>query len=442
MTITDNFKDHILDSIAEGVFTVDRNFKIIFFNKAAEKITGYDRNEVLGKFCKHVFNSKLCYVDCPIALAIKSQKSIFDFESAILQKEGSIIPIKLNAAVLYNNTGDPNGGIISFRDLSEYESIKRKLEKSTQFHGIIGHSKQMHEIFQLIKDIKDSGAPVLIHGESGTGKEMIANAIQATSSRGDNPFIKVNCSVFSDNLLASELFGHVKGAFTDATKDRPGRFEIADKGTIFLDEVAEMPLQMQLQLLRVLQEGTFERVGESVTRKVNVRVIAATNIDIKKALEEGKFRDDLFYRLNVIPIEIPPLRERKDDIPPLVQHFINKFSILYQKEITDIEDRALDLLMENNWKGNVRELENVIEYAFVRSSSNIIEISKLPSTIRGNAKQSGSTYHEIVHDDPEKAKLLKLLEENHWNKTKVAEILGIGRTTLWRKLKSINLLYK
>lgn len=309
MKIDDKLKDHILESIAEGVFTVDKNFRINFFNKAAEKITGYEREEVLGRFCKHIFRSELCYSDCPIALALKSHKNIYDYESKIIGKSGLKKPIKLNSAVLYNDDDEPTGGIVSFRDISELTVLRKSLEKNTQFRGVIGQSKQMQEIFELIKEIADSSTPVFIHGESGTGKEMIANAIQSISQRQNNPYIKVNCSVFPSSLLASELFGHVKGAFTDAFKDRPGRFEVADKGTIFLDEVAEMPLQMQMQLLRVLQEGAFERVGESVTRKVDVRVISATNINIKEALANGTFREDLFYRLSVIPIEVPLLEK-------------------------------------------------------------------------------------------------------------------------------------
>jgi len=438
MSINNNLKDHILESIGEGVFTVDKNFKINFFNKAAERITGFEREEVLGRFCKHVFRSKLCFTDCPIALALKSKNTIYDFESQIQTKEGPNKPIRMNSAVLYNETEDPTGGIITFRDISELAGLKQCLSEETNFHGVIGHSKQMQEIFELIREISESSAPVMIQGESGTGKEMIANAIQKMSNREKEPFVKVNCAVFPSNLLASELFGHVKGAFTDAIKDRNGRFEIADKGTIFLDEVAEMPAQMQLQLLRVLQEGSFERVGESMTRKVDVRVIAATNIDINHALKNKALREDLFYRLSVIPIIIPPLRDRMDDIVPLVAHFLKKFSFLYKKEINEIDDKALDLLLSYKWPGNIRELENVIEYAFVRTkNSNIIESIKLPDSIRNS---NGSSFgirekHSFTDNGSEATKLLDLLEKHHWNRSQVAKELGMGRTTLWRKLK-------
>jgi PAS domain S-box-containing protein len=445
MTIDENIKDHILDSIAEGVFTVDKNFKITFFNKSAELITGKNRKDVLGNYCKNIFQSEFCFNDCPLALVLKTQKNIFDFQSNIKVENGTLKPIKLNSAVLYNENNEPTGGIVSFRDLSEAETIGLDLQKETQFYSMIGHSKQMKEIFELIDEIAETNAPVFIHGESGTGKELIANAIQKHSERNENPYIKINCSVFPPNLLASELFGHVKGAFTDAIKDRPGRFELADKGTIFLDEVAEMPLQMQIQLLRVLQEGVFERVGESLPRHSDVRVIAATNIDIKDALKNGKFREDLYYRLNVIPIYIPPLRERRQDIVPLVKHFLNKFSLLYKKQIKEIDENALELLLNYSWPGNIRELENVIEYAFVRTiKKNIIEISKLPPilTESQNNLSRNIIKSEFFHESKERTEILALLEKHKWNKSEVAKELKIGRTTLWRKMINLSLVKK
>jgi PAS domain S-box-containing protein len=443
MPINDNLKDHILESIAEGVFTVDKNFKINFFNKAAEKITGYKREEVLGRFCKHIFRTDLCFTNCPIALALQSSDNIYDLESQYLKKNGDPIPIKLNSAVLYNENEEPTGGIVTFRDISELASFKQAYRKDTQFHGVIGVSKQMQEIFELIREISASDAPVLIHGESGTGKEMIANAIQATSSRCKEKFIKVNCSVFPSNLLASELFGHVKGAFTDAHKDRAGRFEIAERGTIFLDEVAEMPLQTQLQLLRVLQEGAFERVGESVTRNADVRVISATNMDIEASLNKGIFREDLYYRLSVIPIEVPPLRERMEDVIPLTMHFLNKFSLYYKKEITEIDEKAMDTLLNYDWPGNIRELENALEYAFVRTLKNDkIEAKKLPPVVRDKIKNKSNgadRKQNFITDDNEAAMILSLLTKHKWNKSKVAKELGMGRTTLWRKMNSYGL---
>lgn len=426
----------ILDSLGEGVITVDKDFRVTFFNRAAEIITGYKRDEVAGRLCKLVFDCELCETKCPIGLVLETNQNIDDFSSNILLKDGSRKSIKLNAAILKNGDGIPTGGVISFRDLSEIEAIKEDRKSMTTFYGIIGHSKAMQQIFELIKEISESDAAVLVQGESGTGKEMIANAIQATSRRKGKPFVKVNCSVFPENLLASELFGHVKGAFTDAIKDRPGRFELADGGTLFLDEVAEMPLQTQIQLLRVLQEGAFERVGESMPRKSNVRVIAATNINIEKALNTGKLREDLYYRLNVIPVVIPSLRERKEDIPYLVKYFIEDYSKVYRKDINDITNFALDILMNYNWPGNVRELENVIEYAIVRTKEmQIITKESLPSSL--GHRPITKSLDQKVYKKESAAEIVQLLEKHHWNKTKVAKELGIGRTTLWRMLKDL-----
>ncbi|NNG28220.1 MAG: sigma 54-interacting transcriptional regulator, partial [Ignavibacteriaceae bacterium] len=362
---------------------------------------------------------------------------LYDYRTSIEIKNGVKKSIKLNAAILRNSSAEPTGGVISFRDLSELEAIKKDRNAISNFYGIIGHGKSMREIFELINEISDSDATVLIQGESGTGKEMVANAIQVTSRREGKPFIKVNCSVFPENLLASELFGHIKGAFTDALNDRPGRFEFANGGTIFLDEIAEMPSHTQIQLLRVLQEGTFERVGESITRKADVRIIAATNVNIEEALKKGKLREDLFYRLNVIPITVPPLRERLEDIPYLVKHFVEEYSKLYSKKILDVSDDVLNNLSEHAWPGNVRELENVIEYAVVRTKTrNTIQLKNLPVSINSSTDvKSERVIKEFKRENP--SELVQLLEKHHWNKSKVAKELGIGRTTLWRMLKNL-----
>jgi len=428
-------RDEILDSIGEGLLTVDKNFKINFFNRAAEQITGFKREEVLNQFCKYVFKCELCESKCPIGLILESGNPLYDFRSNIEIKDGSRKPIRLNAAILKNESDQPIGGVISFRDLSEIESIRKDISSSGNFFGIIGRGKAMQDIFNLIEEISDSDATVLIQGESGTGKELVANAIQATSKRKSKPFVKVNCAVFPENLLASELFGHVKGAFTDAVRDRLGRFEIANEGTIFLDEIAEMPLQTQVQLLRVLQEGTFERVGESIPRKSDVRVIAATNIKIAEALKNGKLREDLYFRLNVIPIVIPPLRERVEDIPHLVNGFIKEFSKVYNKKIEDIDNEALDALTKYYWPGNVRELENIIEFLVVRTKDQTIRYDSLPANLK-SSENIIQPLTEYTRENP--SELIQLLEKHKWNKTKVAEELGIGRTTLWRILKNLN----
>ena len=374
---------------------------------------------------------------CPIAHVLENGINIQDIENSILTKSGKEKTIKLNAAIFNSGKGDAIGGVISFRDMSYLEKVEESLKKRTHFHGIIGHSKKMREIYTLIKEIATVNSSILITGESGTGKELVADAIQKESDRANKPYIKVNCSVFPPDLLSSELFGHVRGAFTDARNNRVGRFEMANGGTIFLDEIGETPLQMQIQLLRVIQEGTFERVGESVTRKVDVRIIAATNIDLMEAIRLGKFRDDLYYRLNVIPIYVPPLNERRDDISYLIRHFINKLNLTSTKKIVDIDDDAMDALQAYTWPGNIRELENAIEYAFARSNDDVIHRSKLPPTIK-MIKPCKELFGYDNGED-EKSHIIELLDKYRWNKTLVAKDLKIGRTTLWRKLKSYGL---
>ena len=433
--------DTILNSLAEGVITVDKEFKITFINEAASSMTGFQKDEVIGKICKNVFKSEYCSENCPIARILKFGKSIFDYDSQIECKNSIPIPIRLNAALLKDEADNPAGGVITFRDLSILKKIEVLLKEESNFHGMISNSKTMKEIFTLIEQIAESDAPVLITGETGTGKELVANAIQTLSKRKNNKYVKVNCSVIPHNLLASELFGHAKGAFTDAQKEREGRFELADKGTIFLDEIGEMPLPMQPQILRVAQDGTFERLGESVTKKVDVRIITATNIDMEKTISEGKFREDLFYRLNVIHIILPPLKKRLDDIPLLANHFLRKYTLIYKKNIPHIDDDCIEYLMRWHWPGNIRELENAIEYAVIRNKPDkSLCICAFPAKIRENIFCNQKNHVMPDSQVPfENTSLLELLNQHKWNKTKVAQILGVDRTTLWRKLKSLGI---
>ncbi|MEG8947777.1 sigma-54 interaction domain-containing protein [Rosettibacter firmus] len=434
--IENDLKSSILNSLAEGIFTVDKNFKINFINKSAEKITGFKNSEVIGKFCRNIFQSDLCIGNCPVARAIKLGDNIYDLRTKLKTKEGTIKLVKLNASIIKNDNDEPVGGIISFRDITPSFKEKNIGDYEEHFYGIVGQSRSMVNIFNLIQEIAYTDANVLIQGETGTGKEMIADAIQLTSKRKNEKYVKVNCAVLPPALLASELFGHAKGAFTDAIKDRIGRFELADKGTIFLDEIAEMPLQTQAQLLRVIQNGTFERLGESITRRVDVRIIAATNVNIKEATKQGKFREDLYYRLNVIPIEIPPLRERKEDIPFLIKYFIKKFNLLYNKDIIDIDRHALDVLIKYHWPGNVRELENVIEFAVIKTKDeHMITLCNLPGQVLEYNSDDECLEKVLRNNKIDTIDLLKLLEANKWNKSKVAEILGVNRSTLWRWLK-------
>ncbi|MDP1676220.1 MAG: sigma 54-interacting transcriptional regulator [Bacteroidota bacterium] len=428
----------ILESLPEGVYVVDKEFHIVYVNKAASAITGISRDEVIGKICRSFCRSERCEIGCPITEVLRSNKNILDLESTLQSNDGTIIPITLNASLLKNAKDEPVGGIISFRrnfktDFEDY------LIRHPHFYGIIGKSEPMKNIFKSIEQIAVSDATVLIFGETGTGKELIADAIHKTSKRREQLFIKVNCAALPDTLLGSELFGHVKGSFTDAMKDRIGRFEIADGGTIFLDEIGEMSLSMQNQLLRILQEGTFERIGESVTRKVNVRVIAATNKNLVNEIFNHRFRQDLYYRLNVIPIMVPPLRERKEDIPLLAEHFLKKFAQRYNKQIQSISPQALDILLRYEWNGNIRELENAIEYAFVRSKrTDVLCECSLPPHIQNLERCEEHKDIKDIEEDHKTEKLLSLLRQNNWNKTKVARLLGIDRSTIHRRLKDLD----
>jgi len=441
--MNENLPLKILDSLSEGIITLDKEFKITFINLAAERITGLKKDEIFGTLCKAVFRPDYCRTGCPIRSILETGNSIFNFKNKIITSEKEEIDVKINATVLRDESLRPIGGVISFTDISKMKNVDKILSESSDFYGTVGNSPQMNEIYELINEISDSDVPVLIQGETGTGKELIANAIQITSRRKRNPFLKINCAVFPSDLLASELFGHVKGSFTGAVRDRSGRFELANTGTVFLDEISEMSLQMQSHLLRILQDGTFERVGDSITRNTDVRVIAATNIDIEKAIQEKTFREDLFFRINVVPIYLPPLRKRKEDIPSLVSHFIKKFSIIYNKPIEGIENEALNFLINYNWPGNIRQLENAIEYAFVRSHQNN-KISKccLPQYLRKDQECYNEELPVQHHEYISMGKLLNLLDANGWNKSKVADMLGVNRTTVWRKIKYFGLVHK
>jgi len=409
------------------------------FNHAAERITGYRRDEVLGKFCKHIMQTDRCNKGCPLSYSLEIQENVKNYNMVIKNRMKNAIPVRVNAAIFNSEDNDPVGGVVIFRPIIDPEASDRPGLMRQEFEGITGQSHQMQEIYTLIEEIRDSDAGVLVRGESGTGKELVADAIQRTGRRRKKQYIKVNCSVFPHDLLASELFGHVKGAFTDAHKDRIGRFEMANGGTLFLDEIAEADPRIQVQLLRVLQEGTFERVGESITRKVDVRIIAATNQNIEKAIEQGRFRDDLYYRLNVIPITVPPLRERKDDIPLLIDHLLKKLSIQSGKKVLELNDMALTLLLEYGWPGNIRELENALEYAHTRTRTSVITEDKLPPHFKAGPPFSAKTEPPLA-PVTELEQIREALNQTRWNRTKAAALLKIGRATLWRKMRAYRLL--
>src|SRR4030043_1325153 len=441
-TEADRFFNVILNSIADGVFTTDNDGKITFINKAAEEITGFSSKEAIGRFCFDIFRADICQTRCALKETLKTKKEITNLSVTILNKEGKKIPISISTAVLKDEKGHIIGGVETFRDLSTIEELKKELSQKYTLGDIISKNHKIHEIFNILPDIAESDSTVLVQGASGTGKELFAKAIHNLSRRKTKPFVKVNCGALPDTLLESELFGYVKGAFTDAKKDKPGRFALANEGTIFLDEVSDMSPSLQVKLLRVLQEREYEPLGSTSPRKTDVRIIAATNKDLLRLISEGKFRDDLFYRLNVVKIELPPLSQRREDIPLLIDTFVRKFNAKMGKKILGVSDKALRLLLKYDYPGNVRELENIIEHAFVLCGKDRIELECLPKEIAGSQMETTSplpTKEESPFDQAEAEVIEKVLKKYEGDRIKTAKELKIGRTTLWRKIRKYGL---
>jgi PAS domain S-box-containing protein len=439
----DKFFNVILNSIADGVFTTDNDGEITFMNKAAEEITGFSSKEAIGRHCFDIFRADICQTRCALKETLKTKKEIINLPATILKKGGQKVPISISTAVLKNEKGQIIGGVETFRDLYAIEELKKELSQKYTLGDIISKNHQIHDIFNILPNIAESDSTILIQGASGTGKELFANAIHNLSPRKTKPFIKVNCGALPDTLLESELFGYVKGAFTDAKKDKPGRFALANGGTIFLDEVGDMSPSLQVKLLRVLQEKEYEPLGSTSPRKTDVRIIAATNKDLSQLVSEGKFRDDLFYRLNVVKIELPPLSKRKEDIPLLIDAFVQKFNAKMGKQITGLTNEALRLLLKHDYPGNIRELENIIEHAFVLCRGERIDIDCLPKEfIEGQEEilPSPPLKEETLFKRAEAEIVQQTLKKYGGNRAKTAQELGIDRTTLWRKMRKYGLL--
>jgi PAS domain S-box-containing protein len=441
----DKFFNVILNSIADGVFTTDNDGKITFMNKAAEVITGFSGREAVGHHCFEIFRADICQSQCALKETLKTKKELINLPATILRKGGQKVPISISTAVLKNERGQIIGGVETFRDLSVIEELKKELSQKYTLGDIISKNHLIHDIFNILPNIAESDSTVLIQGASGTGKELFAKAIHHSSRRKTKPFIKVNCGALPDTLLESELFGYVKGAFTDAKKDKPGRFALANEGTIFLDEVGDMSPSLQVKLLRVLQEKEYEPLGSTSPRKTDVRILAATNRDLSTLVREGKFRDDLYYRLNVVKIDLPPLSKRKEDIPLLIDAFIQKFNAKTGKQIAGVSDEALRLLLRHDYPGNIRELENVIEHAFVLCGGNRIDVDCLPRELPMRQQQPEPFMPPKGEHPLEKAEaemVKKTLERHQGNRIEAARELRISRATLWRKIKRYGLLGK
>jgi PAS domain S-box-containing protein len=430
----------ILDSISDGVFTVDHQWLTTSFNRAAEQITGVSRDEAIGRRCAEVFRSSMCGINCALQQTLKTGQPIIGKSAYIINSDGNRIPISVSTALMKDANGNTIGGVETFRDLSEIEALRRELDAKYRVGDLISHSPLMQRIFEVLPAIAASPSTVLLLGQTGTGKELIARTIHALSPRKDKPFLAVNCGALPDTLIESELFGYKAGAFTGATKHKLGRFALANGGTLFLDEIGEISPALQVRLLRVLQDKTFEPLGATASEKTDVRIIAATNRDLASQIHGGHFREDLYYRINVVRIEIPPLKNRKEDLPLLIDQFINQFNKLFDKAIEGISAEALSLLMAHDWPGNVRELENAIERSFILCTKGFIEISHLPEEltarrIASNPSSDIQHAHKLLDIQSIRATLIR----NNYNRSLAAKELGIHKTTLFRKIKHLGI---
>lgn len=427
----------ILNCISDGVLTIDLQGMIQYVNRAMQELLGYPESALIDRRCEKFVQSNICASDdCILRRSLARREKIANFETYIVNRDGRRIPVNINTDLLYDDEGNMIGIVEVFRDISQIKELKELLTDVYQFENIVTRDRRMKEILAILPSVAQSKSTVLIQGESGTGKELIAKAIHNNSLRKDKPFIAVNCAAIPETLIESELFGHVKGAFTGAHQDRVGRFELANHGTIFMDEIGDMSLSTQAKLLRVIQDEKFERVGGSKTIEVDVHIIAATNKNLLKAVKEGSFREDLYYRISVFPITLPPLRDRKEDIPLLITHFIEKFNREMKKSINNIVPQAMKVLMNYFYPGNIRELRNIIEHAFVCSRGNTILPEHLPRELvyaneHLEIAPEGSSLNKV-----EKEWIIAVLEKAGWRYQEAARLLGISRTTLWRKLKA------
>ena len=421
--------EHILDHLPEGIIGHDLNRKIVYFNRTAEGITGYTKSEVVGKDCYEAFGVPFCGKNCSFCGQPPETWTRLSYPVNIVTKSGEPRQLQMSVVGMRDEQGRLVGVLAALQDITSLAGLKLWTEELSGFVGIVGRNPQLVQIFKQIKALAVNDYPVLIIGETGTGKELVAAAIHSESRRSQSPFVPVNCGALPEGVVESELFGHVKGAFSGAIRDKKGRFELAHRGTIFLDEVAELPKAVQVKLLRVLESGAFEPVGGEKTVVAEVRVISATNRDLKREVEKGHFRQDLYYRLNVVPVHLPPLRERRDDIPLLVEHFL----ILAEKRgqrTARFTPEALVLMRRYAWPGNVRELQNAVHYALARSDGALLGPEDLPPEVQRDQAKPGPDRKL------EAAAVQAALKQCGGNKVQAAKLLGIGRATLYRFLKS------
>ena len=430
----------ILDSLSEGVFTVDSDWRITSFNRSAEEITGVACTEALGQQCSDVLHSTLCEARCPIRRALASNKPVTNERCYFVDIGGERVPISVSAATLVDEQGIIIGGVETFRDLSELEALRCALKHKTS--RLSSQNPAMRQLLELVAVLADSPTSVLICGETGTGKEVIARAIHRQGPRAAKPFVAINCAALPDNLLESELFGYKRGAFTGADRDKPGRFSLVRDGTLFLDEIGEISPAMQVRLLRVLEEREFEPLGGSKAEALNARVIAASHRDLQAMVKQGTFREDLYYRLVVMRLDIPPLRERREDIPALAMELLDRINLQQERRLDGISPAAMEALQDYDWPGNIRQLSNVIERAAVLCRTGAIGSEHLPQECQTSKKPSSTARAPAaqIRQNAEGQAILAALRENGLNRQRTAAQLGMHPTTLYRKIKAWKLL--
>ena len=438
----------ILEALPEAVLMVGPGGRIRYLNRVAENLLGYSLQEVRDRPCRQVLACEVCSEGCALEQALETGEGRSDFETVLRKRKSGLMTLNGYITLLESGPDGPAGSLMVFRDISQEKSFSDVLRAKYDFKHVIGKNPKIREIYEVLPEIAKTKSTVLIEGESGTGKDLLARSLHKLSPRRDRAFIRINCGALAEGILESELFGHVRGAFTGAIASKIGRFEMADGGTIFLDEIGDTSLSTQVKLLRVLQEEELERVGDSRPIKVDVRVVAATHKDLNQAIQAGEFRPDLYYRLRVMPIRLPPLRERREDIPLLIQHFLERFNREFGRKVGGLSTSAMDILLNYPYPGNIRELENIIEHAMVLCTGPAVQVDHLPMDIRtfqaARRPVAPSSRKGVPVEDPlkssEREVILKILQQTGWNYGKTAQRLNKSRVTLWRKMRELGII--